>query len=498
MNKVIAFPNQEADTLNHRKTNGLFLAIEAEKLNPYDLETISPSFMHWDNNMWILDLSFSTHYWLNEAKKKKLSLFQFLTSLCKQISNQDCFATFADDPWKALILTKSLKNKGIKAIINLSSEQGQNLFKHISWDVWFAACNALIEMKLSKHSLKKSQAHQYQRNLNLLKTYIERLVISTPQDFFAIDTNQIQRRFGPWILKVCEGSKLETSINNMKFSLEDHPFFPWYRYQIRELPQVNRYLEHPLNKWEFIEENLRSDLDKLRFLESFKEDDRIITMEWQVVLHDLEEVSIMIQFRHPYNLHKEAPHYRTALLQILHHFEGWKISYYKTNSHQNFITEPSIISWNISIDAQIQQTKTDYILFESNRDIETLKRIENRILSQLKSYDIYDSWVPEHSYIEIDNHSDGQQPKKQELSTVACHEAYRNRPLYLYQDPQKFEDFDHCYDWLFCERTMSPWWEENDSQNKLSRDYYKVIYQDQHLWSYRNDHGEWLIHGIFT
>lgn len=492
MKKVIFFPNQSTDEILQSQSSELFLTLIANDINTHDLETISPNFMKWNHNTWILDLSFSTHYWSNESKKENVTIHQLITLLCEKISPSGYSAALAPDPWIALLLAKMLKKKQIESIVLSSSQHGKNLIKHIEWDIWFDACFELIEVELLSKQTKQSKAERHRRDLNLLKSYIEHLNIETPNQFLTFAENQIQRRFGSWISSLCIDLGQISNTQFMRRRLEDHPFFPWCRYQLEEIEEVNRYLEYPLNNWEFIEEYLREDLNKLSFLETFKEDNRIINMEWQVVLHDLEEVSLKIQFRHPYNLHKEAPHYRTALLQILYYFENWKIRYQKEKSDQRFFTEPSIISWDIRIKTKLIQPKTDQFLFESNTDLQSLINLENRLLTDLKSYISYDSWIPENSYKMKKEYED------QKSSSYSNKAAYLKRPLYLYTQPKKLGNFDHCTQWLFCERTMGPWWEENMSQNQIFRDYYKIITSDKHLWSYCNDQGEWLVHGIFS
>ena len=59
---------------------------------------------------------------------------------------------------------------------------------------------------------------------------------------------------------------------------------------------------------------------KICNLPSFNKEERIMSLELRMVLHDLSELIIPVSFRNPHNLNQYSPQQRKALLQIHYQF----------------------------------------------------------------------------------------------------------------------------------------------------------------------------------
>ena len=349
----------------------------------------------------------------------------------------------------------------------------------MSWDVWWYCAKNFIT-HFSKQSAARTKHNQH---LKSMQRAIMRLQLPSPWLLSSLPEKSVQRRFGSLI----------QSLVTYAFSQSESPDlirFPWKNYEITEKPTRARNLDFPLMDWNHIEPLLQEDLNYLCFLDSFKKGERIIELEWRIVLYDLNFLSIPILFRHPHYLHKDLPHQRTALLQIQYAFEK--------ELKENFSDEDqhmAIVSWQISIEKKLGILPQILDIFnERDDDVTALTELENQLPIKLFSYDLIHDWVPENSFISTQRPTtiDSQGDSNQADNSIKA--LGKSRPLFLYTEPKSLDHKGKSGLWKFSERTMNKWWL---TQIGTQRDYYRYMSEKQQLWVFQDNSGKWYIHGIF-
>ena len=496
MKPILLFPdttNSELSkkALNHQ-SNTYYIAITAESMTAVDLQYISPQSMQWDHQTWLIDLGPCYNYWQYQSQKQHLRMEDLFRQLLQHACQEQLFyAAMATNPWQAILLTKSMENKGMKGFISISSMIGQNLFRHVSWNVWWDCCEQFYTVASRGQTYTAKQIHEFKQKITAMQRSMKRLGVQRPHQVNELPVQQIRRRFGSLLAKLWQ---MSFSSGNTSFN-EDatHKYdFPWQSFQQKIKACRKTTLDHPIIEWSQVEAYLAGDLNQLCLLDSFKKDDRIINLEWRVVLQDLTDVPINIFFRHPHDLHREAPHYRTALLQVFYQFQKFRRDL-DLRYHDLLTSPPAIIGWQLTIDQSMRTLPQQKHLFESqNNEIDRLMTIENQLPIELEHYQIERHWVAEHSF----GHYGKPLPHDLQDLDSSLQILSIQRPLYIYEKPKPFTDDGLSAMRYFCERSMDQWW-SCPSDNK-QRDYYRYMSESRHLWLFQDESGRWFIHGVYS
>ena len=137
-------------------------------------------------------------------------------------------------------------------------------------------------------------------------------------------------------------------------------------------------------------------------------------------------------------------------------------------------------------------------------------RMENRLTISLDSYDLLADWTPEDSFVNAGTANSRQDvvimnTGENAASRRSMLALARKRPLYMFREPQLFDNAGASSLREFCERTMGKWWSSartmigaSKNSSSMQRDYYKLTDKDQRrLWVFRDISGHWFLHGIY-
>jgi len=497
MSKLLFFPDQGSISSFKHESEIAFIAVLGSNFTYEALQMISPNVMQWNEQIWIIDLRSCLSYWSAQAKKNNTSVFDYIRGICDRIgSASGYYASVAGDPWQCILLLGVLEEKGMQGFISIQSNMGRNFYTYLSWQVWQRSVKSLIQYLYANNLIRRSKLIQHEQKLSHMLASIKKLGIHYPSEISDMPAYQIRRRYGRWIAAVW-GRTYKAQNDQQEYNLDEYEdIIPWVAYREKIVPTITRYLDFPLKQWDQIQDYLKQDLHKLSLLDSFKNTHRIISLEWLVVLQNLDEVPLTIFFRHPYNLRKEPPHFRTALLQMFFQYESYQ---FKVAADQNddILQETAIIGWQLKITQTLEVSDTSQQLFDDSNDLDALIALENRLQVPLYSYQHYDSWVPEESFV-IKNTREYATAINQSMENQYQfkHASSKYHPLYIYPRPQSFKSESKSGVWRFVERVMDNWWKQPSSNT--FRDYYQYINLDKNLWLYQDSSGQWYTHGIFA
>jgi hypothetical protein len=485
MKQILLFPDLETTPIS---SQGCYLALRASSLSAEALRALTPHLMLWEEDLWLLHLTPCMSYWELHAQAKQKTIQQILEeeiqNMChSQKASPDgevkvYTACMGYDPWWSLLSCSLLASRNLRGFFSSHQKITKNLWSALSWSLWWQ----LVHTSLL-HEGDKKKLSNFQKSKRHMQLTMRRLNLASPHAAKDIPSSQIRRRFGVTIASFWERTWAR---EEGKLSAESESF-PWKQFLISERAEVTRHLDSLLCEWDDIAEILRADLNRLAFLDSFKEGQRILAMEWKIVLYDLQEILLPILFRHPHCIRQESPHQRTALLQALYAFQS------NVQKHKRVSCEPSwIAGWTVSIRTAWQQPLIAKSLFEPEAgDFDTLMTLENQLERPLESYQVITDWVPEDSF-QV-NSTDRQLDASSNRNIVLLG---RQRPLFLMKAIHSFEAEGQSRIWKFRERTMDKWWHKNRSLNSV-RDYYQVLSQDRLAWVFRDEKGRFFLHGIY-
>ncbi len=490
MQQLLLFPDHEPTTLV--PSQSCYLALRASSLSGEALRALTPKLMLWENDVWVLDLSPCLSYWELMAQQKQNTLFQQIEEELNAIINsrqtqdsehaQAYIACLGDDPWSCLLAVSLLAERALQGFFSSQNRMLQNLWSSLSWQTWWDMLHALLT-----HQNDPKLLVQFKKSRRSMQLAMHRLGFSSPYAARSIPSSQIRRRFGVTIADFWERTWNIEKGGSLPFS----PFFPWTYLCIEEPLQLDRNLDSLLSNWSDIEEFLRSDLNRLAFLDSFKDGQRILAMEWRIVLYNLQEIPLPILFRHPHCIRQESPHQRTALLQIFYAFQNF------LRQHKRLSEEPSwIAGWRLSITSSWRRLPLANSLFEpESHDIDKLMMIENQLDRPLESYQIASDWLPEDSFVTLEARAPHDKNTDLEHGEHLLHLG-RQRPLFLMKAIESFDTAGQSRLWKFRERTMDKWWLTHRPKNMV-RDYYQVLSNERLSWVFRDAEGRFFLHGIY-
>ncbi len=482
MKQVLLFPDHE--TSASAPALGCYLALSASTTGEA-LRALTPSVMQWEEDVWLLDLSSCISYWQVQATLHKRSLTEELSSqlhqllIAKDLDHiaQPYTATLSQDPWLGVLHISWLRERGLSGFFPQQSRILNNISSSLSWGCWWRCCDQYVRYAASSH--ERSKFLKAKRSMQLA---MRRLGFQSPQAAKVLPASQMRRRFGSLLAELWERSFTQ-SPNSPSPTIS----FPWSYLKYEEPRSISRHLDTILAQWDDIADFLRSDLNRLCLLDSFKEDQRILELEWRIVLYNLQDISLSIPFRHPHSLHHEAPHQRTALLQISYILEHYQ------RLQKDLGAEPCWISgWELRITQSWKRPPLAHSLFEpEQQEAEALLTLENQLQCPLETYQIQNDWVPEDSFA-----SKGDTALISSEQTEALSLLGRQRPLFLLRNIRSFSTEGQSRLWKFRERTMDKWWVRHRTPNMV-RDYYQVLTQDRLAWVFRDAQGQFFMHGIY-
>lgn len=490
MSRLLTFPSKtHAAQANFSQS---FLAIQLLKKNSAissDVwHSLSPQVMRWQADIFLIDLHSCASYWQSQAQAQQLARESFLEHRLDALLGEASYlAVLSQDPWQAVLLLSCLRQKNLSGVIARSSQMGENLWPSLDWDDWWKACRLYAE-----HSGDKQVQAELSKRQIAMQLAMQRLGCSRPAALKCMPTAQIHRRFGALIGKLWAMTwSAPVSSSSQSLRTWSKLDFPWQDQPYQKPLSRQRILDNPLRNWDDIETFLREDLNHFCFLSSFKKGERILAMEWKLVLYNLQEVSIPVLFRHPHSLHQDLPNQRTALLQIFYALEK-KIKEQRIQDKEG----PCfwISSWELHLTQKIQAAPRPQLLFADaiEHPLKELLSLENQLPKNLEAYAVNDDWVAEDSFC----------PSTQESIHAPLNEASKslaqlgqNRPLYLQRRPYPLPRAHQSLLWKFKERIMEKWWLK--PRPGSTRDYYAVLCDEQVLWVSRNQNGDCTVRGIY-
>lgn len=499
-----------------------YLVVEAS--DPQSLAALTPRLMRWADDLWVLDLSLCAGYWQARAAATGSDVVALVKDVLQQALATDdespaMRAALADHPWQGLLLITQMRERRLTGLVSLSGPFGEALFRDLSWETWWTCAETLAEHLQGRRRFSpvqfRSQCAQMQRA-------VARLDFKGPSRLREVDSPALQRRFGA-VLRDMALWAFDNSIPAQavglfaRASASEALFesgFPWQSFVFTSLPRVMRHLETPVCEWSHMEALLREDFDRLAGLACWQAGEKVVSLEWQLVLVDLAHLTVPIRFRHPHPLHLEKGCHATALLQALYSFESSPLGSRKTAAQAAEEGElyKAVIGWTLVITERLTLPPRSTGLFGDQAvtvdgrgvcdpELLSLLAMENKLRVPLESYALRADWLPEDSYdaqgsyaLAATGFAGVCSAQQRSLTCVAA-----ERPLYLYAKPQSFDSQGASSIWRFQERTMNKWWVGSGAERSLQRDYYRLTDKDQRdLWVFKDGAGQWSVHGVYA
>jgi hypothetical protein len=464
MRSVLSFPSDDRRPLSEEVS--VYLTVISTDLELENLHILTPHVMLWDEGIWLLNLTACLSYWQLEAQAKCETLSQTLQRILDHMSSAHSYhAALASHPWQALLLALQLEDKGFRGLITREGRIGRNLAASLSWDIWWRCCERYVIYDATANAMTT-----FQQQKRAMQQAMERLTCQSPAQLKSMPVAQIQRRFGGLIASLWDMTF--PSVDDRTLGRTAGTHFPWQPQVARKPLSCKRHLDFPSQDWHIIEAFLREDLNRLCVLDSFKKGERILDLEWRIVLYNLQEVLISTLFRHPHSLHHESPHQRTALLQISYAFQRTLRALPTVDT-----AAPWIVSWELRVTHTLPASPRSLALFgDESAEWEQLITLENQLDRKLEAYRICEDWLPEDSFAPLESKVDIED-------------------LFLCRQPYALPQGSTSHLWKFRERIMDKWWQQG--RNNTVRDYYQVLREDNMLWIYRDAQGQCHVHGIY-
>ena len=433
--------------------------------------------MHWDSDHWIIDLDTFIPYWKTEAEAQRIPV----VTLWKRILSQQLFGHGPDEiqtplaleqlpiyavwdrsPFRALLLLSHMKHTQATGWILPGSARYQQLWTSITWDTWESVARQVLE-HWDHRKPKGFNRSRVQHSLHRLRLTAERLALK-PSQLDRLPIEGIQRRYGPWIARLCQWILDPKSIRNT-------PDFPWETWYLSPRAQCQRHLDNPTRKWAECTQELIDDLDKIAHQTTAK----ITELEWLIRFTTEDTLRIPIRFRTPHALRTEQGTHRTALLQLMGAF---------TTATKGRRQTPYISGWHITITGTLSMGIDRLTLFEWSPDAEHQRQLDalaNQVLTPLIRYQWAPHWTPGSDFNAIDQVPHHDLPH---LSAILPH-AGVSRPLFTVTTPYEFRLPKHQ---ASLEAVMMPWWQQPASTNSSHERYHRHK-DSNNRWLWVAQHG---------
>ena len=450
--------------------------------NPF---VLSPVAMQWSGQIVLNRLSDCETFWQVQKQKMGSDLNALFEAVLSQHYDEGFVAVFACHPWQCLLYLNYQLQQKSSGIYFLQSRLNRNVYQSLDWQVWFAN-----QKTLGKHleviNVKGFNAARFRARQAQLKRFISRIGLAGPFALKQADYQAFSRRF-------------DTSLANIWYwtmsPAADLRGFPWITLKQPENPSRSRDLEYPVNQWPVVEVLLREDF--LRLSELFVADDQehINRMSWQVVLFNQQTVEVSLSFRHPYSLHRDAPEFKTALLQARYIYDDLIQELQARDKDLDLPETMPIIAWRIEVSERFSLPPMIWDLFGNDSvDVprQALFHLQNKLPVAIESYCTVNSFYPEQSFrgMLLDEDLLGELDQTQ-WSSQSIH-----RPLFYYQSAQAIKKPEGNR-FRFLERCASHWWQNNDCE-MINRDYYQLQSEEGRAsWVYRDGDGCWFKQGEY-
>ena len=477
------------------------------------LMALTPRCMRWQEvagepTVWLLDLSPCLSYWRERSRQRELAPLTLIRELLDQVCAPlgSWRGVLASHPWPALLLLGQMGERGLTGL--LQGMFAERLLRELSWSRWLAAA---AEVAGHRQALGGRSAKLWSHDAAQLRRAVARLGLPGPWALREATGASLKRRFGSlaaelWRWAYGEGGQVSPEPEWVASS------FPWRGEQLPRLPRVVRHLDHPMLTWEQLIPWLREDCDRLCRLDTWSDAERVVALNWRLILADGASQLIPLMFRHPHALHGEMGHHRTTLLQAQYGFEARSRALTleqptgiqrESPGPKAVVYEPqarvqAVIGWELLVSERLVSRAHERPLLStvSVAAEPALVPLENQLALPLRAYELRAERTPETSYAQVLAEGKGQSPRE-DLVTLgpSLLAAAGLRPLYCYDEPRAFAAGEGDMG-IFLERTLDDWWRSGVMGEP--RDYYRR--QDgvgRWWWVYRRGVGPWFVQGGF-
>ncbi|MEZ4705492.1 MAG: hypothetical protein R3A11_09950 [Bdellovibrionota bacterium] len=265
---------------------------------------LSPVVMKWSDEIWIFDLRNLRSYWENISKNKNILWKDMISSLIEKYFSSFEVVSFADHPWKSLLLARELQDRKMKGFFSDQHEFGMHVLATLRDQVWFSC----VEDVLGFFSLQKEKKSLYRKQVQQFQLFLQR-VKSSVSELPSIDSSAMERRFGYLIGKVW-GWSFSTQED------QDIKSFPWRNFSFQKKPRVHRTLDHFMDQWSWIKERLIEDFDHLCQNPILTRFCKVVCLQWNLEFEKYGSIKKKIRFKNPFGLHEQSPGYDVFLFQM--------------------------------------------------------------------------------------------------------------------------------------------------------------------------------------
>ena len=454
--------------------------------------TLSPRVMRWSEDVTLIDLTPTQSYWQQQACERGVSFVEMLmhTMAHDPLQSSDHqTSVLATNPWQAVLALKTFAHRNTGTFLDLSSGLGKNIHRDLAWDDWWASCEEFSH-HLHVIDRKTSAPTSLRRNMRAMQQTIERLQATKPAALKELDTPSIQRRFGITLARLWDWAWQRSELRPEEF--------PWVFLKPQVTPEVSRHIDHPVREWDHIESFLREDLDRLCHLACWHASERVVSLEWVLSLANSPAITVPVLFRHPHHIHRETGHHKTTLLQAFYAWSSTMSSKLRQSQFKQdalFIDHDSITGWHLRVSERliIPPQMRSLFLDDLSSPTTRLRDLENSLPTALERYDITTDWTPEGSW---ETHR-GDDDENSSIDRPGLFAQFERRPLFIFENPEPLTIKHRSSGWFFCERVMRKWWESEET-TAHTRDYYMRIENNHHLqWVFRDQKGDFYVHGIY-
>ena len=491
-----------------------FLGVRHPDADHAWLRSLSPRVMQWSDDIWIMDLMPCLSYWKRQATRRNVNPVSLIETVLRAGSQQAWTGVLAFHPWQAVFMLPDLTNRHQQSdelsekpwLINLAGPFGSSFFRDSSMDSWFAATEAL-----SRHyeagKRRHFQASRFRSQISRMRLAMERLNLHTPALLQEATRVSVQRRFGTFPGEVWSWTFWQETLEQADpahlFPIaESEPDsspggFPWCDWAPAERPALSRSLDDNLFTWEPCEALLQKDLDQL--LLSSGDHLGIILLSWELSFLHMKTIRLLIRFRHPHRLRKEAGHHKTALNQASHKFDQSLKTLRERDDDLDFPPDIPVTGWTLTIEESIRDTSPLCLpLLGQDGDDDELQAMENQLPVPLEQYDlslcfeVSEDFCPENEKTKtspVQGLADG----RHQWAVAA-----QRRPLFLYPRPEALDLQGQSVGKVFLERASVPWW-KGCGADFFSMDFFLIRQQNgEAYWVARAANGQWIRYGLYS
>lgn len=530
------------DLRTHGTGMPAFMALQTPLWDAALGDLFTPHVMVWSPEIRLFDLRSCGVFWQAQADQRGLPVIELFQAILEahfrmpsrmHVASAEFRAATASHPWQAVLLVGLMAHRGMKGCLDRSGPFGTRWASCMPWSVWFDAC-AQLQPHVMKAKGRKARGGtpggtlgmEFRRDLEQMRRSVERLGVRELRGL-NVSAAAIKRRFGPVLARVWRWTHASDALCHAS----GYGDFPWSPWTARLVPRVARHLDHPRWRWEQLEPLLIHDLDALCRHEAWSFGEHVTELSWQVVLEDLEELSVDVGFRHPHALHGEMGQHQTAVQRIkTRYFDEIAQWAQERSDDETMIREWPVISWRLAATGRFTYPERNLELFEEFRahrvHRDEIRNLENQLSIPLLRYIARRDFLPEDAFTVREASTVREAPDPDADEQLQWRQAVMRRPLFYYREPQPIStilepartdraDSEACDESgpqhegaplpdalrrYFLERVQAKWWRQPAGETAvLSRDYFRLCdaHQREH-WVYRDQANRWYVHGIYS